>query len=72
VGGPDDHEVDNSCNSRIGLTFDDGPSYYRSQTLANLRAEQVHATFFDLGVRLAARTARSTRRPARPRSTRRR
>jgi peptidoglycan/xylan/chitin deacetylase (PgdA/CDA1 family) len=45
---------DNSCNTRIALTFDDGPSVYRAQTLAHLRAKGVPATFFDVGMRLEA------------------
>lgn len=45
---------DNSCSSRIALTFDDGPSYHRPATLAALRATGVPATLFDLGVRLEA------------------
>jgi peptidoglycan/xylan/chitin deacetylase (PgdA/CDA1 family) len=43
--------VDNSCQDRIALTFDDGPAYYRPGTLAALRAKQVPATFFNLAVR---------------------
>ena len=42
------------CTTRIALTFDDGPSFYRPQTLAHLRAKGVPATFFDLGMRLEA------------------
>jgi peptidoglycan/xylan/chitin deacetylase (PgdA/CDA1 family) len=38
----------------IALTFDDGPSHYRTQTLRTLRAERVPATFFEAGVRVAA------------------
>jgi peptidoglycan/xylan/chitin deacetylase (PgdA/CDA1 family) len=49
VGGPD-----NSCNARVALTFDDGPSSFRPQTLAHLREKGVPATFFDLGMRLEA------------------
>ena len=45
---------DNSCTTRIGLTFDDGPSFYRPATLAHLRAKGVPTTFFDLGMRLEA------------------
>jgi peptidoglycan/xylan/chitin deacetylase (PgdA/CDA1 family) len=45
---------DNSCNTRVALTFDDGPSYYRSLTLAHLRAKGVPVTFFDTGMRLEA------------------
>jgi uncharacterized repeat protein (TIGR01451 family) len=43
-----------SCRTRIALTFDDGPSYYRPATLAHLRAKGVPATFFDTGMRLEA------------------
>ena len=42
------------CDRRIALTFDDGPSAYRTQTLRTLRRERVPATFFDVGVRVAA------------------
>ena len=35
VGGPD-----NACANRIAFTFDDGPSFYRPQTLAVFRAKQ--------------------------------
>ena len=45
---------DNSCATRVALTFDDGPSYYRPATLAALRAKGVPATLFDLGMRLEA------------------
>ena len=54
VGGPDDHQLDNSCTSRIAFTFDDGVSVYRSQTLAILRDKQVHGVFYDNGFRVAA------------------
>src|SRR5689334_23030957 len=53
-GVPAANEVDNSCAKRIALTFDDGPSFYRAQNLANLRARSVHATFYDTGVRTEA------------------
>lgn len=42
------------CERRVALTFDDGPSTYRTQTLRTLRRKQVPATFFDVGVRVAA------------------
>jgi peptidoglycan/xylan/chitin deacetylase (PgdA/CDA1 family) len=42
------------CAGWIALTFDDGPSFYRTQTLRTLRAEHVPATFFDVGMRVAA------------------
>jgi uncharacterized repeat protein (TIGR01451 family) len=54
VGGPDDHQLDNSCPSRIAITFDDGVSAYRPQTLQILRDKQVHGVFYDNGVRVAA------------------
>jgi peptidoglycan/xylan/chitin deacetylase (PgdA/CDA1 family) len=43
-----------SCRQWMALTFDDGPSYYRTQTLRTLRREHVPATFFDVGMRVAA------------------
>ena len=49
VGG-----IDNSCADVIAFTFDDGPSYYRPQTLAAFRAQGVPATFFNLAVRMQA------------------
>jgi uncharacterized repeat protein (TIGR01451 family) len=54
VGGPDDHQLDNSCPSRIAFTFDDGVSSYRPQTLQVLRDKQVHGVFYDNGFRVAA------------------
>jgi uncharacterized repeat protein (TIGR01451 family) len=54
VGGRDDHQIDNSCASRIAITFDDGVSAYRPQTLAILRDRQVHGVFYDNGFRVAA------------------
>jgi peptidoglycan/xylan/chitin deacetylase (PgdA/CDA1 family) len=42
------------CRRWVALTFDDGPSHYRTQTLRTLRAAQVPATFFDVGLRVAA------------------
>jgi len=42
------------CRQWMALTFDDGPSYYRSQTLRTLRAHKVPATFFDVGMRVQA------------------
>ena len=35
----------------VAFTFDDGPSYYRPQTLAAFRAKQAPATFFNLAAR---------------------
>ena len=42
------------CAGQVALTFDDGPSHFRPQTLQVLRDRQVPATFFDIGVRVAA------------------
>jgi peptidoglycan/xylan/chitin deacetylase (PgdA/CDA1 family) len=42
------------CTQWVALTFDDGPSHYRPQTLRILRDKQVPATFFDIGVRVDA------------------
>ena len=47
-------DAQDTCRTRVALTFDDGPSYYRPQTLAHLRARGVPATFFDTGMRLEA------------------
>ena len=47
----DDSKV---CRQWMALTFDDGPSYYRTQTLRTLRAKRVPATFFDVGMRVHA------------------
>ncbi|MEV4318953.1 polysaccharide deacetylase family protein [Actinocrispum sp. NPDC049592] len=47
-------EFDNSCANRIAFTFDDGTSSYRPKLLQVLRDKQVHATFFDNGVRVEA------------------
>jgi peptidoglycan/xylan/chitin deacetylase (PgdA/CDA1 family) len=46
--------TDRNCSKWIALTFDDGPSFYRTQTLRTLRAKRVPATFFDVGMRVAA------------------
>ena len=54
VGKRRDSSIDNSCQNRIALTFDDGPSFYRPQTLAILRQRQVPAVSFDLGIRVDA------------------
>jgi len=43
-----------ACRQWMALTFDDGPSYYRTQTLRTLRAKRVPATFFDVGMRVQA------------------
>jgi peptidoglycan/xylan/chitin deacetylase (PgdA/CDA1 family) len=45
---------DNTCRQWMALTFDDGPSYYRTSTLRILRRNRVPATFFDVGMRVAA------------------
>jgi len=42
------------CTQWMALTFDDGPSHYRTQTLRTLRRTHVPATFFDVGMRVAA------------------
>jgi peptidoglycan/xylan/chitin deacetylase (PgdA/CDA1 family) len=42
------------CRQWMALTFDDGPSHYRTQTLRTLRRTHVPATFFDVGMRVAA------------------
>jgi peptidoglycan/xylan/chitin deacetylase (PgdA/CDA1 family) len=54
VGGPADRQLDNSCPNRIAITFDDGVSSYRPQTLQILRDKQVHGVFYDNGFRIAA------------------
>jgi peptidoglycan/xylan/chitin deacetylase (PgdA/CDA1 family) len=54
VGQKTDHQLPNSCPNRLAISFDDGPSFYRPQTLQNFRDKQVHATFFDVGVRALA------------------
>jgi uncharacterized repeat protein (TIGR01451 family) len=54
VGTKEDPKLDNSCANRIALTFDDGISGYRPALLRLLREKQVHATFFDNGVRVEA------------------
>lgn len=47
--------VDTACpRGRVALTFDDGPSAYRPQTLQTLRQLRAPATFFEVGVRVAA------------------
>jgi peptidoglycan/xylan/chitin deacetylase (PgdA/CDA1 family) len=54
ANGCTDLDQTDTCRTRIALTFDDGPSYYRPATLAHLRAKGVPATFFDTGMRLEA------------------
>lgn len=52
--GATDRAYGQECRDWIGLTFDDGPSHYRTATLRTLRRNQVPATFFDVGMRVAA------------------
>jgi peptidoglycan/xylan/chitin deacetylase (PgdA/CDA1 family) len=54
VGTSNDHQLDNSCPTRVAFTFDDGISSYRPRTLQALRDKQVHGVFYDNGVRVAA------------------
>ena len=54
VGGPGDDAIPNTCDARLAIQFDDGPSSYRSQTLAVLREKQVTGNFMDVGQRVAA------------------
>jgi len=49
-----EHHHSRQCRGWMALTFDDGPSYYRTRTLRTLRADRVPATFFDVGMRVAA------------------
>jgi peptidoglycan/xylan/chitin deacetylase (PgdA/CDA1 family) len=49
-----DHGHSERCRGWMALTFDDGPSHYRTQTLRTLRAKRVPVTFFDVGMRVAA------------------
>jgi peptidoglycan/xylan/chitin deacetylase (PgdA/CDA1 family) len=48
------HQHPKHCRQWMALTLDDGPSFYRTQTLRTLRAERVPATFFDVGMRVQA------------------
>jgi peptidoglycan/xylan/chitin deacetylase (PgdA/CDA1 family) len=50
----DEHQHPARCSAWMALTFDDGPSIYRTQTLRTLRSKRVPATFFDVGMRVAA------------------
>jgi peptidoglycan/xylan/chitin deacetylase (PgdA/CDA1 family) len=43
-----------ACRQWMALTFDDGPSFYRTETLQTLRAKRVPATFFEVGMRVQA------------------
>ncbi len=57
AGGPEPASAGDgrpACDRRIALTFDDGPSTYRTRTLRTLRRAGVPATFFDVGMRTAA------------------
>jgi uncharacterized repeat protein (TIGR01451 family) len=54
VGTRADQQIDNTCEDRIAITFDDGVSFYRPQTLQILRDKQVHGVFYDNGFRIAA------------------
>jgi peptidoglycan/xylan/chitin deacetylase (PgdA/CDA1 family) len=49
-----DHGGNGGCRQWMALTFDDGPSHYRTQTLRTLRRTHTPATFFDVGMRVAA------------------
>jgi peptidoglycan/xylan/chitin deacetylase (PgdA/CDA1 family) len=49
-----DRRGQGDCRQWMALTFDDGPSHYRTQTLRTLRRTHVPATFFDVGMRVAA------------------
>jgi peptidoglycan/xylan/chitin deacetylase (PgdA/CDA1 family) len=53
-GSGGDHHRQTCRAGWIALTFDDGPSYYRTQTLTTLRQKRVPATFFEVGMRDAA------------------
>jgi uncharacterized repeat protein (TIGR01451 family) len=52
VGTAKDHQINNQCVNRVAIKFDDGPSFFRPQSLRLLRDKQVHVTMFDLGVRI--------------------
>ena len=55
IGTAADHQIDNACTAgRIALTFDDGPSVYRPQTMQNMRDKYAPAVLFDVGVRSEA------------------
>jgi peptidoglycan/xylan/chitin deacetylase (PgdA/CDA1 family) len=54
AGATTGHHPSRPCRAWLALTFDDGPSHYRTQTLRTLRAKQVPATFFEVGMRTAA------------------
>jgi len=51
-----DADTGNVCRrGRVALTFDDGPDVYTPQILQVLRAYNVHATFYMMGRKAAAR-----------------
>jgi peptidoglycan/xylan/chitin deacetylase (PgdA/CDA1 family) len=52
VGTANDHQVNNECDNRVAIKFDDGPSVFRPQSLQLLRDKQVHVSVFDLGTRI--------------------
>ena len=52
VGTASDHQINNQCSNRVAIKFDDGPSFFRPQSLQLLRNKQVHVSMFDLGVRI--------------------
>ena len=54
VGTKSDHQIDDSCSSRVALSLDDGPSVFRPETLQLFREKQVTGNFFDVGFRIAA------------------
>lgn len=49
--------VDCKVKKCIALTYDDGPGPYTNELLDTLKAENVHATFFVVGERLAENSA---------------
>lgn len=54
VGGPRDDSIPNTCDDRLAIQFDDGPSFYRTGTLEVLRDKQVTGVFMDTGMRVEA------------------
>ncbi|SDM05511.1 polysaccharide deacetylase family protein [Nonomuraea jiangxiensis] len=54
VGGPRDESIPNTCDRRLAIQFDDGPSHYRTETLRILREKQVTGVFMDTGTRVLA------------------
>lgn len=50
TGSPANHGHGDACrNGYVGLTYDDGPSATTDQLLGALKANHLHATFFDQG-----------------------